>query len=301
MKLAFKKFSTPKSRRNVFGMTIVETAVAITIFGALVTIALSMFVWVGRIYYKGLYDSRLQEVSSNVLDAVSESIQASGANIEDPIGCYSLDSPSVNNQPKNSLGSGCNRMAKGGSSGQELEEAWTGYCVGNVLYAYKPGYQLVDKALLDSLPSGSDDRLSDSVFISVQLGSGDGCGSPEDIGEILYDSDLPDKATELLKEHMRVVKFEIKPVGDVSTGLYDVRLRLAYGGQADDCEVDDNVFVTKSTSTITPNKNDLKDTAECKGGNSAPFYRDVEIIQCQGAESFCSVSDDEIKVLKRVL
>ena len=142
--------SSKKYRRlnqNQSGLTIVETSVAIAIFGFLVVFCLGMFIFVGRIYYKGIYENNTQEVVRNVVVNISESIRTSGVSV------VHLSDPS--------------------DSLTHVPRSWEAYCIGNIHYAFKRNTQLIlNEPLPVPPPLSPEPRQSDQVFILTRTDSG---------------------------------------------------------------------------------------------------------------------------------
>ena len=95
------------------GLTLLETMVAIAVFGFLIVLCIGLFIFLGQIYYRGIYENRAQEVARTIADSVTEAIRTSGAEVE---------------------------------SGYAPRNGWYAYCVGGIQYSYKLNVQLVAEA-----------------------------------------------------------------------------------------------------------------------------------------------------------
>ena len=114
--------------RTETGFTIVETVIAIAIFSFLIIFCLGMFIFVGRIYYRGLYEGQTQEAARSVVDGISESLRSSGEDVFE----YFPTGPN--------------------------SEGWKAYCIGGYQYSFRENIQLIT----EETPG---DRQAGEVFI----------------------------------------------------------------------------------------------------------------------------------------
>ncbi|MYB40372.1 type II secretion system protein, partial [Candidatus Saccharibacteria bacterium] len=110
------------------GFTIVETVIAIAIFSFLIIFCLGMFIFVGRIYYRGLYEGQTQEVARSIVDNVSEGLRSSGGDVFE----YLPASPNP--------------------------QGWRAYCIGGFQYSFRENIQLITEG-------SPGDRQAAAVFI----------------------------------------------------------------------------------------------------------------------------------------
>lgn len=135
--------------------------------------------------------------------------------------------------------SGSDLVSIGSGSG------WDGaFCMGSKKYSYKIGTQLIE--------GGSGASVSDQVFV---LSTDPGCTT----------SSLPvptgsQDQRELLKENMRLTHLEISTD---STGLTNVIIGMAYGGDPTDPSVEANTFNYDGGGTIVSCKDSSQATAFC--------------------------------------
>ena len=305
------------------GLTIIETMVSITVFTFLIVLCIGLFIFLGRIYYRGLYENRVQEVARTIVDSVAESVRTSGAEID----------------PYNTATGEIVMIA-----GTPYTHTWYAYCIGNIQYSYKLNTQLVAE------PDGSHE--ANEVFVAVR-----GCNNPDaNPKNVMVDDGMgvlvPADKTELLSEGMRLLEFSIKQVGE-NQDFYRIRIKVAVGGDASDLPYDKAVFeytnhpcTPHATNPETPtplyetdcvNGKDNKLRTDPGGTPSydadngtwiepdtpsnlihqndatgAPGYKNdaiwgtegppnAIIYQCQDSESFCSVIEIETKVFRRIL
>ncbi|MEM6998013.1 MAG: prepilin-type N-terminal cleavage/methylation domain-containing protein [Patescibacteria group bacterium] len=115
------------------GFTVIELMIATATFSVVLIVVLSALLAIGRLYYKGTTEARVQEVTRGALDRVTRSVQFSGVPIES--GTLSSTNPAY------SLASY--------------------YCFGGVWYVYSPGKQL-------RLDAVTDPSVESSYGIHVQ-------------------------------------------------------------------------------------------------------------------------------------
>ena len=128
-----------KALKTEAGLTIIETIVAIAVFSFLIVLCIGLFIFLGRIYYRGLYENRVQEVARTIVDSVAESIRTSGAEV-DP-----------NYTPTSEIVM---------IAGTPYTHTWYAYCIGNIQYSYKLNTQLVAE------PDGPNE--AEEVFVAVR-------------------------------------------------------------------------------------------------------------------------------------
>lgn len=260
------------------GFTIVETVIAIAIFSFLIIFCLGMFIFVGRIYYRGLYEGRVQEISRGIVGNVSESLRFSGQDVREYV-------PDL--------------TAAG-------YEGWQAYCIGGVQYSFKENIQLITE-------SAPGDRQSEEVFILTDACNEDLADSappppcPTPPTGIL----CAQQRVELLHENMRLLGFSVEPLGD---GLYGVEVKIALGGDMSDLEFDRTVFkyvdwpadpaveVDPTAASFASQTGWRAAGAVVPAGpsNPADYYNNLRIVQCQSGETFCALIDFKTKAFRRV-
>lgn len=119
------------------GFTIIELMIATTVFSVILLICSYAMLQIGRTYYKGITQSRTQNVARAVLDDISQSIQFSGGTVTPPtspmpttgVFCvdnkvyyYKLNNPVGQNPPPNDYALKLNKEACPGGvvNGKEL-------------------------------------------------------------------------------------------------------------------------------------------------------------------------------------
>jgi prepilin-type N-terminal cleavage/methylation domain-containing protein len=95
------------NKHNQKGFTLVELMIATSVFSIVLLIATTSIVRIGRLYYKGITQSRTQEVARSISEDISKSIQLSAGNVIDG-----------------------NTLPVGSK--------FNGYCIGDLIYAYNP-------------------------------------------------------------------------------------------------------------------------------------------------------------------
>lgn len=96
------------------GFTIIELLIATLVFSTVLLVVTIGIIQISRVYYKGINESEVQNTSRSIMDAVTQGIQFSGADITE------TQTP----QPGN----------------------LQAFCIGNTQYSYRLGYQLVDNS-----------------------------------------------------------------------------------------------------------------------------------------------------------
>ena len=305
-------------RHSEKGLTIIETTLAIAIFAFLVVFCLGIFIYIGRVYYHGLYENRAQEVTRDIISTLSEALRTSGVEVEE------LDYTGT---------PGTNRDLHG----------WHGYCVGNVKYSYRLNTQLVDLDDVDQPPPLAYEPKDTVAPLNDQHDlhpSDDPVDSDVDSHKLNYDdkaflvSRTCDVATsqekalpkviavehdgdpstivdindsvELLHERMRIIYFSIKPTSPGDSSLYSVRLKIALGGYADDPEFDSETFVYERINAGVKEFVPLNDINSL--GFMTPFTSplnkvvsgEYQILRCRQGETFCAVSEAQTKVFRKI-
>lgn len=219
------------------GFTLIELMVATSAFSVILIVCLAALLAIGRMYYKGSTEARVQEVVRSTVDNVTQAAQFSGAEI------VSVPAP--------------------GTTG-----LWA-YCVGVTKYSYYRGMQLNP-----DLASPTSTQSNQGLVVSYDP---DRC----------YDSSgnfnpSPDtNPQELLGEDMHLVDFYISE----TDGLVDVRLKVAYGGDASIPNDIEGIFDYNDA-----NGNNIREPGE-------------ELMRCKtnapGSE-FCAFSQLSSKVFRKI-
>lgn len=301
-----------KFRHSEKGLTIIETTLAIAIFSFLVVFCLGIFIHIGRVYYHGLYENRVQEATRNIITTISESLRTSGVEVEE--------------------------LHYSGDSGPRKDNGWHGYCIGNVKYSYRLNTQLLDPAEADPLSAPNYESIDnppppppnlqhdlhplhpldaqsnpdvgshqlnydEHVFLVSRSCEAVG-GALKAVPNSLAGSGI-NESVELLDERMRIIYFSIKPATPGDSSLYDISLKIAYGGYADTPAIDSEVFVYEELDTSTPPIDKVKLVAVPAIPAPVVYVNkvksgDYQILHCRQGETFCAVSEARTKVFRKI-
>ena len=250
-----------------------ETMLTIAIFSGILLLCMAIFIFIGRVYYKGLYENRAQAVVRDVVDTISEAIRTSGEKL------VYLDCTQGDGTPYSpAVESPC--------LSQIDDDAWAGYCIGNTGYVWQYNQQL-----------DADDPEPVFVKITNCDGDSDAFASRTEVrGE--------EGRTELLHKGMRIVKFDINCGFSGDPNLCSINLKIAYGGDpdgnADDNKFDSEVFVFDMDND--PSTSEDKDDWLPEGTATPAFARrrSAHIVRCQDNQSFCAVAELRTNALKRI-
>ena len=297
-----KNLKSNLTLNNEKGITIIETSISIAIFGFLIVFCLGVFIFVGKIYYKGLYQAETQEVTRSIVDSIAEALLNSGSEV------IAADSPS--------------------------EWGWMSYCIGNVQYSYRKNIQLITKEPLDPDPDWNKERIFDSqasqVFIATNKCNFD---SANDLVPIPLDKQvvdpsiialyntmeeeankkLPTERIEFLHERMRVLEFNIEAIG-TGKNFYEIDLKLALGGDLDDREFEDTVFEyvdADGTPIPDPADSTWNNAFTFDNNNPENYFHDnvahpgdptkkIQVKRCQPKETFCALIQLKTKAYRKI-
>lgn len=315
------------------GYTLIEMIIGTTLLGVLIVLCISVFILIGRIYYKGYYERQTQDVAKNLADSIYESIIIFNA---------------LPPAPKSVPGT----------------DGWMTLCFGNTQYTYVLDKQLVSSDILTNNPNNK--RITANSLIVSQVSQCPILLNPADSarGIVIPSIDgTQDKkisgGVELLRENMRLLEFSITEANShgckktedlngnnnldpgedtyiangeidewdgcpaypytnngnsniaptsspgsvraaskddqeifVSPSLWDISIKIAYGGQAEDCPADDQTFITYVESDGKRDHQDdhvtFVENAVCNGTGN---YKDepIKIERCELDQSFCAV------------
>ncbi len=71
-----------KIRKTSTGFTIIELMVATTVFSVILVIVTFGLIQIGRVYNRGITNSRTQEVARGIMDEVTQSVQFNGGTVQ---------------------------------------------------------------------------------------------------------------------------------------------------------------------------------------------------------------------------
>lgn len=175
---------TPASQH---GFTVVELLIATAVFSMVLLFVTVGIMQITRVYYKGVTETNTQDTARNISDVISRTIQFGGTgNIQQSVGTT----------PGTSYA----------------------FCIGNQLFSYVLGYQVVD-----SKTAG----LS-QAYHGLVLSTAAGCGGPASpIANLVNIQNIPN-SRELVGAKMRLSKLSVKPVSG-SANLWNVDVKIVYG------------------------------------------------------------------------
>jgi prepilin-type N-terminal cleavage/methylation domain-containing protein len=103
----------PKETGNAHGFTIMELLIATIVFGVVLLVVSTAILQFSRVYYKGVTEANVQEVTRTVTDGITQGIQFGGGTVTET---------NATPTPGNSYA----------------------FCIGNLQYSYQVGHQLTD-------------------------------------------------------------------------------------------------------------------------------------------------------------
>ncbi len=183
---------------NDKGFTIVELMIAISVFSIILLICISAIIYVGRLYYIGVSQAKVQGVARSSVDTLSDAIKFSADSVK--------------------------------KIEPTLADDWSGaYCIGVRKYSYVIGKVLTDNVVPDTK------QTTQALVESIDPNCGSAGVTVEPV--ITDPSDIRYVPTrELLGKYMRINEFSI--VQDTSTGLATITMSVVYGGDGTDADAD---------------------------------------------------------------
>ena len=270
--------SNRRPRRDNRGFTIMETMLTIAIFSGILLLCMAIFIFIGRVYYKGLYENRAQAVVRDVVDVISEAIRTSGEDFIRLDCAIAGGFPSGTTYTASQLESPCPDVVA------DHPTAWAGYCIGNTGYVWQYNQQL-----------DADD--TEPVFVKISS-----CSD----GQNAYDSRRnvrgQEGTAELLHKGMRLIKFDITCGVGNDPNLCVIDLKVAYGGdeKVGEEEFDADVFeFDMNGDSVLEDRADLLPTGATY---EAEFKteRSLHIVKCKSNQSFCAIAELRTNALKRI-
>lgn len=238
--------SRSEQRVGQGGFTIVELLIATVVFASvliLITVGVLSFT---RAYFKGVNQSATQNTARLVIENVTQAIQFSGSEIFSPVSHSTTPAgPTF-----------------------DFTNPWSvGFCVGNQLYSYVLGWQLVDGT--------PDAGMHQSNHVLMQSSPGNCGGLPAN--DVRAASPV---GTELLSPHMRLAKLSVDPTSDPT--VWRIAVRVVYG--------DDDVLCSPSVG------------GDCTDDNTSTSLSngDLDCKQVRSGTQFCAVSELSTIVKRRI-
>lgn len=180
-----------KKQKNS-GFTIIELMIASAVFTIVLLAALTGFLQIGRLFYKGTSQAATQDTAKQILNDISESVQRAES--------LTLSKP------------------YGGAGNRYI-------CVGNVRYSYKIG-SLVDANVTDSLSTGSGIGL-----VRDTLPGSNACAPPCPTSTAIpcgSDGVRWNNPVEMLGNNMRLQDFQISS-STLSPDYYTITVQVVFG------------------------------------------------------------------------
>ena len=228
------KLAKRLTRHAQSGFTVIELLIATAIFSVVLLMVTFGVMQITRVYYQGITETNTQNTARSVVDDISQAIQFGGtANIQ---------------------------QTPGSTPGTSY-----GFCVGNQLYSYVLGYQVVDAK-----------TTGNQAFHGLVATNAVGCGGPvSPVANLITTQSIPG-GRELIGQNMRLSKLSVTPVSGTAN-LWDIDVKVVYG--------DDDLLTSPTHPGNSPAASKDPD-AEC--------YAKVKGTQ------FCAVSEFNTIVEKRV-
>ena len=236
------------------GFTIIEVAVASVGLTAILIITLNIFLDIGSKYFEEITKAKSQNVIRVIVDDISSSITTTGGQLLD----YNITTYSSSD-----IG------------------GWRAYCLGGISYYFKLNQQLKENP-----SAGSSNQTSQALIRTVSPG---GCPDNSNLTNVDYPAG-PAGGTisdgiEMLLPRMRILEFSIEEFKDSSgtrTGLYQIKIKIATGGDPDDANHEKDDFRFDDA-----NSNGVIDIGEAVHG-------------CNDGFRLCAVVELEVDAFQRI-
>ncbi|HKR82220.1 MAG TPA: prepilin-type N-terminal cleavage/methylation domain-containing protein [Candidatus Saccharimonadales bacterium] len=173
--------------RKQGGFTVIELLIATAVFSVVLLMVTFGIMQITRVYYKGVTETNTQNTARSIADSIAQTIQFGGTgNIQ----------ASVGSTPGTSYA----------------------FCIGNQLFSYVLGYQVMDS------PTAGWKQGYHALVVS----SAAGCGGPvSPVANLVTTKNIP-ASRELLGQRMRLSKLSVQPVPG-SSNLWNVDVKIVYG------------------------------------------------------------------------
>jgi len=192
--------NTSPRQQPLAGFTIVELMLATSVFSIVLLVALGSFLQIGRVFYKGVSLTAVQNIATQVLNDISNNMQTSSS--------FSLPTP----------GNG-----------------YTYWCIGNTRYTYIThsvgGQQVAVPANLANVNYNNGAGGGSFGLLKDTLAGNSGCATPCFGGTCLarYVA-LSSNSVEMLGDNMRLASISItQPSASTAPNLYNVNMVVVYG------------------------------------------------------------------------
>ena len=150
-----------------------DVAIASAIFAGILIVCLNAFIAMGKIYFKGSVEAKVQEASRGILDEIARTIATTGAEIEGPI--------------------------------RETPPGWISYCIAGVKYSFQQDKQLNR--------GGAVNNKVDQAFVKSIVRDSNGDPTGRCVGITPRPPNNRSHGVELLDYQMRVHDFSIETYG----------------------------------------------------------------------------------------
>lgn len=183
-----------------------ELLVATVVFGLVLMVITTAILQFTRVYYKGVTESNVQETTRSIIDQISQGIQFNGGNV--------TTTPGTQN-PGTSYA----------------------FCVGNIQYSFRPGYQLSDN------PVAAKNQTYHSL-VARDVGCNSGVPAQNLNNQTVV-------GRELMAPNMRLSRLQVT---NVAPNVYKISIRVVYG---------DNDLLTGPTTATAKCQNVRSGTEFC--------------------------------------
>ncbi len=194
------------------GFTVIELLIATAIFSIVLLMVTFAVMQITRVYYKGITETNTQNTARSIVDNISQAIQFGGT--------------------------GNIQASSGTTPGQSYA-----FCIGNQLFSYTLGYQVVD-----TKTSGNK-----QAYHALVVTSAAGCGGPVSPVANLVTTQTIANSRELVGQNMRLSKLSVQPVAG-TTNLWNIDVKVVYG---------DDDLLTNTTAPDTACKDAVRGTQFC--------------------------------------
>jgi type II secretory pathway pseudopilin PulG len=226
------------------GFTIVELLVAMAVFQVILVVTLLAYMQISRFYQKSINAARLQQVSNNVVDEITRTIQNTGGLVvvnNSMLGGEGID----RNATTKAIYTTADKSLASSSGNKDFKVL----CVDTTRYLYR----------LDENEVGDSANLGDHVFMSDTLTSPAACGenfpAPGSTARVILWKDMSLQSFGVLKNGL-----------DINGNSYNVWINASYTSDFDDIQKSSGFPV--SPAYTQPGVNEY---ISCKGGSGRQY------------------------------